>query len=369
MSNNKKKILKITLIILSILFIIIASIVAFGFNIIKDYYDNKIDIIETNKTIEENIEKSKDIELPDLELTEEEILKKELSELDLSLTEGGSATKNIYKVDQKDPNIINILLIGMDARNGESYSRSDCMIIASYNKKTHSVKLTSILRDTWAHLPEYGWSRINTATAYGGAGLLVNTINEMLDLDIQHYVQIKFEEFSTVIDILGGIDVELTQSEINYINNKLHIEDKDWKNDVTASPGIVHLNGKQALWHCRNRSIGNSDFARTERQRDVLEIILNNALDMDISQITKLIYEMKDHVDMNVPIDTIVTLAKDVLLNNELIIESYQIPYDNMFYYANKSGASVIELKTDETKENLHKILGYIKEEKTEIEE
>lgn len=298
MLNKKKKRQKIIFTILLIFFILIILAATFGFNIIKDYYDNTVDIVEPNKIIRENIEKSKDIELPDLELTEEEILKKELSELDLSLTEGGNATKNIYKVNQKDPDIINILLVGMDARSYETVSRSDCMIIASYNKKTHSVKLTSILRDTWAHLPEYGWSRINTATAYGGVGLLVNTVNELLDLDIQHYVQIRFEEFSTVIDILDGIDVELSQSEINYINRKLHNEDRDWKNDITASPGIVHLNGKQALWHCRNRSIGNSDFARTERQRDVLEIILNKDLNMDISQITKLVYEMKDHVDI-----------------------------------------------------------------------
>ena len=134
----------------------------------------------------------------------------------------------------------------MDARSYETASRSDAMILASYNKQTHSVKLVSFLRDSWVHLPEYGWSRINTATAYGGVGLLVNTLNENFDLDIQHYVQIRFEGFREVIDILGGIDVELTQSEINYINRKLHVEDKDWKSADEYCEKVLDLDAECA---------------------------------------------------------------------------------------------------------------------------
>ena len=217
------------------------------------------------------------------------------------------------------------------------------------------------------YLPEYGWGKINSATAYGGVGLLVNTLNENFDLDIQNYVQIKFEDFKKVIDILGGIDVELTKSEINYINNKLHTEDRDWKNDIKAEPGVVHLNGVQALWHCRNRSIGNGDFERTDRQREVLQIMMNKALTMNLTQITQLVYEMKDHVDMNVPINTIISLAKDVLGTNSVTMESYRIPFENDFKFANKYGASVIEIDIDKATDKLHEIIGFEVEERITI--
>ena len=350
---EKKKHLRIFVIIISILLVVLLGVIVFGGYVLSHYYDNQIGAVEVTQEMQANMEKS---------------MKVELNDTDLSLVEGGKATENIYKVKQKNEDIINVLLVGMDARSYETSSRSDAMILASYNKQTHSVKLVSFLRDSWVHLPEYGWSRINTATAYGGVGLLVNTLNENFDLDIQHYVQIRFEGFREVIDILGGIDVELTQSEINYINRKLHVEDRDWKNDIKAQPGIVHLNGAQALWHCRNRSIGNGDFARTERQRHVLEIMLNKALSMNLTQITQLAYEMKDHVDMNVPISTVVGLAKEALFAGDVSLESHKIPFDEHFKYANKYGASVIELDMESTTEELHKIIGFIKDEEDSSE-
>lgn len=352
MKESNHRFFRVFLIVFLVILLLITSVVALGAYVLNAYYDNQIGVVEVTQEMKSNMDDSYAIELNDTDLTK---------------VEGGKATKSIYKVEQKDHNIINVLLVGMDARSYETNSRSDTIILASYNKQTHSVKLTSFLRDTWVHLPEYGWSKINSATAYGGVGLLVNTLNENFDLDIQHYVQLRFEDFEDAINILGGIDVELTKSEINYINNKLHTEDRDWKNDVKAEPGLVHLNGVQALWHCRNRSIGDGDFKRTERQREVLEIMLNKALTMDLTQITRMIYEMKDHVDMNVPVSTIVSLAKDALSSNDVTIESHKIPFDNKFKFTNKYGASVIEVDIEETTDELHRIIGFEVEERVNI--
>lgn len=312
-------------------------------NVLFSIYQNKIDIVEKNEeviTVIENTKVETNI-LPD-EVIDETLVKDDV----------------IYKEEQQKEEVYNIVLVGMDARAYETKSRSDSIILLSYNNMTHTVKMVSFLRDTWVYLPERGYGRINSATAYGGTGLLINTLNENFDLDVQNYVQIKFEDFKKVIDILGGVDVELTRSEINYINNKLHTDDNDWKNDVKAEPGIVHLNGVQTLWHCRNRTIGDGDFARTDRQREVLSLIMDKALNMTPTQLTTLIYEMKDYVNMNVPLATLLEIAEDAVISKDLKIESYHIPFDGMFKYANKNGASVIDIDMYNTTVKLHEILG-----------
>lgn len=334
--KNKK-----VLLILGILLAILIVIATFLIHTIYKYYLNQIDIVD--KPSIEEIEKGNKSDLDEPPETTQQV------------------TDSIYKEEQKEDEIINILLCGMDARKYDTNSRSDTIILASYNKTNHTVKLVSFMRDTWVYIPERGWNRINAATAYGGTGLLVNTLNYNFGLDIQNYIQIKFDDFKRVIDILGGIDIELTKQEINYINKKLHNEDKDWKNDIEAEPGIVHLNGTQALWHCRNRSIGNSDFDRTERQRNVLNTIINKIMTMDIATATSLIYEMKDYVNMNVPLSTVIELGSDAIINGSLSIESERIPYDDMFNYANKNGASVIEIDLEQTTKKLHEFIGYEK--------
>lgn len=341
----KKIVFKCLLALIGVQLIVLCILVG---NVISSIYSNKIEIVDKNEALNVGVE---NIETPE---KEEVILPVEDDKIDESLVKDDV----IYKETQKKEEVINIVLTGMDARAYETKSRSDSIILVSYNTADHTVKMVSFLRDTWVYLPERGWGRINSATAYGGTGLLINTLNENFDLDIQNYVQIKFDDFKKVIDILGGVDVELTQSEINYINNKLHTDDNDWKNDVKAKPGIVHLNGTQTLWHCRNRTIGDGDFARTDRQREVLTLLIDKAMSMPITKVTSLIYEVKDYVNTNVPISTIIDIAEDALISRNIKIESYSIPFDGMFNYANKNGASVIEVNLYDTAVKLHEVLG-----------
>ena len=270
-----------------------------------------------------------------------------------------TANVNIYKEEKKLDEVVNILLVGLDARSYDTVSRSDSMILVSYNTKEHKAKLISVMRDTWAYIPDYGWSRINAATVYGGVGLLINTLNRDFDLDIQNYVQIKFDDFKKIIDILGGVDVELTQSEIKYINMKLHTDDSDYDNDVIAEPGLVHLNGAQTLWHCRNRTIGNSDFSRTERQRHVLGLLVDKFINMDAKTALELLYDVQNYINTNIPLSTMKDLIEDALINRNIEIESYRIPFDNTFNFATKNGASVLSVDLQKNAEMLHDILGY----------
>ena len=273
-------------------------------------------------------------------------------------TQAVSEQVGIYREEQQNAEIHNILLVGMDARKGQTTSRSDSIILLSYNATTHTAKLISFMRDTWVALPEKGWQRINAATAYGGVGLLINTINHNFDLDIQNYVMVKFDEFKDVIDLIGGVDVELDKAEINYINGKLHSEDKNWKHDIKSEPGVIRLNGAQALWHCRNRTIGDGDFSRTSRQRQVLTQIITQGLGMDATALPGLIEELSQHITMNLSPDLIFKLASDAILHkDEVTIEMYNVPFNDTWQYASKNGASVLEVDIAETTRQLHELL------------
>lgn len=342
-------------IVIAVLAIIIALTGMFLYFIISPYYDNSIDIVEASTSTEDP---SVDIELEQTD--------------DVSNIEN-NAKDNIIKEEQKADEIFNVVLSGVDTRSYDLNSRSDTIILASYNRTKRTIKLVSFMRDSWVHLPDRGWSRINTATVYGGTGLLINTLNKNFDLDIQNYIQVKFDDFKTIIDALGGIEVELSQSEINYINKKLHTEDRDWSNDIKDKPGVINLNGAQALWHCRNRTIGNSDFERTERQREVLSLLIEKAIHMDAAQAMRLVFELKDSVNTNIPIMTLAQLLYDAVIVGDITVETARVPFDNEFNFANKNGASVLEIDIDDNTKLLHDFLGYDsandKENSTDVEE
>jgi anionic cell wall polymer biosynthesis LytR-Cps2A-Psr (LCP) family protein len=134
-------------------------------NVISSIYSNKIEIVDKNEALNVGVG---NIETPEIE-KDEVILPVEDDKIDESLVKDDV----IYKETQKKEEVINIVLTGMDARAYETKSRSDSIILVSYNTADHTVKMVSFLRDTWVYLPERGWGRINSATAYGGTGLLI----------------------------------------------------------------------------------------------------------------------------------------------------------------------------------------------------
>lgn len=179
---------------------------------------------------------------------------------------------SIFNESRIDKDVVNIMLFGSDVREGERHGRSDTMMILSYNRKLRTAKLVSLLRDTWIYIPDRDtWNRINTAYFFGGVGLAINTVNSNFGMDIQYYVKVDFESLKEIVDTVGGIDVYLTEREIEYINNSA-------ENDVLpVKEGWQHLNGRQTLAHSRNRSIGgDGDWSRTRRQRDVMYAFLKS---------------------------------------------------------------------------------------------
>lgn len=260
----------------------------------------------------------------------------------------------IFAVDPYDEDVINILLLGNDARDDYDHGRSDTMMLLSYNSRTHEAKLVSFLRDTWIYIPGRDkWNRINTAYRFGGVGLAINTINTNFGLDVQYYIRTDFESLVEVTDLLGGIDLYLTERETQFINkgapDSTPLEERD---------GMHHLDGAQTLVHSRNRSIGNGDWSRTERQRNVMNAFLERAMqEKSIASLTSLIYSMFDLVETNLKPAQMISLAADVVFGGGVQLQSRPLPFEGTWQYAKESGMAVIHIDIDENRRLLHEYI------------
>lgn len=222
--------------------------------------------------------------------------------------------------------IKNVALFGIDG------GRSDTIIIASINQTNHTIKLISIPRDTYVTVEGHGKTKINHAYAYGKEQLALKTINENFKLNISEYVTIDFEGLINIINRIGGIELEITKAEMDYINERVYFsyEISNKKIQKLTSYGKVTLTGEQALTHARNRTVGN-DFTREERQRDVITAVMDKVSQMSISQIWGLSDSILSEVKTNLNITECMGLLTSALSNsgeymNNII--SKQIPSD-----------------------------------------
>lgn len=261
----------------------------------------------------------------------------------------------IYKVKQKDPNIINILVLGTDSRDvTKERGRSDAMIIVSYNKKTSEIKMVSILRDSLVPIEGHNWNRINAAYSFDGVGLAVNTVNEIFDLDIQRFVVIDFNGVKDFINEIGGIDVTLTQAEADHYNQG----DKMYMNGEKIEAGKYHMNGARALIYMRTRKL-DSDFKRTDRQRKVIELVAKKIIE------EKSIPEMYDLADFafkliktNIPLTDIMAVIPSVVRNGTALnMQSQHVPYSDSYTYKYYNGMAIVSYDIDEAAKRINKFI------------
>ena len=256
----------------------------------------------------------------------------------------------IYEVVPIDDNVINILFIGQDTGlEWNKSTRSDSCMVVSYNREKQSVKMVSIMRDTWTHIDGHGWNRVNAAYSFGGPGLLINTLNDMYDLDIQNYVITGFDEFKECVDMLGGLDMELTEKEAAYLNRVL---------GTNLEAGMNHLTGELALAHARNRRTGDGDFGRVQRQRNILLTAYNKIrAEGDASTYLSFINFALGNLRTNMETGEIITLGMEVLQADKLDIAYARVPFDGTWSYATKNGKSVLSVDLDENEEKLKEFL------------
>lgn len=270
-------------------------------------------------------------------------------DVDPSLDPGMVFDDPIYQQDAIDPDVVNILVIGDDARKNENSGRTDVMLIVSYNQKKNTIKAVSILRDTWVYIPGRDtWNRVNTAYRFGGVGLAINTINSNFDLDIQYYMKTDFENLVQIVDILGGLDITLTSAEIEYYNENALKDDPI----VPGPNGLCHLDGTQVLAHCRNRTIGNGDWSRTERQRAVMSAFVARAKkEKDLASLTSLMYKLMDYVETNLTPWNMLSIGSNLVFGSEHSEPvKGTIPCNGSWNYAYEGRMAVIHIDIEMNK-------------------
>lgn len=219
--------------------------------------------------------------------------------------------------------LVHIMLVGQDRRPGENYlTRSDAMILCTINKQTKTITLTSFMRDLYVEIPGRDADKMNAAYQWGGMSLLRETMMENFGIPVDAFVEVDFSGFTQVVDILGGVDINLTQAEADYLNG-LH----SWN----LKPGTNHLNGDQALQYSRIRAIGN-DFGRTERQRNVINSIIAGCRGMNISQLNNLLTKILPLIATDIDNQTIFDYALELfpLLSGSNIVQQ-RIPIEGSY--------------------------------------
>ena len=242
--------------------------------------------------------------------------------------------------------IINIMLIGEDRRPGQGRQRSDSMILCSFNTKTNTITMISFLRDLYLPIPGHGSSRLNAAYSWGGVELLNSTLAQNFGASIDGNIEIDFYDFMALIDYLGGVTVELTEKEADYLNkNKNWDIEEDVVWNLTAGENL--LTGSQALAYSRVRYI-DSDFERTERQRTVLALVLEKLHALSWNELLEAMDMLLENSTMSFSQDELFLYTLGfypVIADGEIV--TARIPADDTWKYASVSGMSVIKADLD----------------------
>lgn len=241
----------------------------------------------------------------------------------------------------EEKGIFNILLVGLDRRSENDIGRTDSIILANINTQSKTIKLVSFMRDLYVPIPGHGLNRINAAYSLGGPELLMKTLQQDFNIDVQYYVSIDFRAFQDLVDKLGGIDVEVKDYEVKEINKYIK-EVNGSKATLLSGPGYQKLNGQQALSYSRIRKVGNGDFERTERQRRVLTILINKARNVSILKMPDLASTVLNYIKTNIPTGKLMNLAYTVYRFGNTPVETIRIPADGMFENMRVKGMAVL---------------------------
>lgn len=227
---------------------------------------------------------------------------------------------------EEDPvdweNVINIMLIGQDRRPGEGRQRSDTMILLTVNKSKKTITLTSFMRDQYVQIPGYKNNKMNAAYAFGGMKLLNETVETNFGVKIDGDVEVDFNNFKKLIDMLGGVDITLTKKEANHLNTG---------NKWNLSAGTQRLNGEQALAYSRIRKI-DSDYRRAERQRNVITSLINRYKSLSAMDMLGMLDDILPLVTTNMSKGEIIDFIRAVApMLGSAELNTMRIPLDGTF--------------------------------------
>ncbi len=244
-----------------------------------------------------------------------------------------------------DPDVINVLLLGVENIFGATYGRTDAILLASINKKTGELSVVSFARDTWVQIPGHADDRINAAYAYEGAALLIETIELNFRIDIDSYAIINFDGFMGLIDELGGLGISLTAQESQYLNTSKYISNADERNTV---PGYQLMTGSQVLGYCRIRKVPTAnglkdDFGRNYRHRVVLQALFDKYKEKSFVELLSVMEKCLGYVSAPSNLKPLAAESLKVVLEyRSLEFETMQIPVKGHYEDTTIQGKEVL---------------------------
>lgn len=246
----------------------------------------------------------------------------------------------------RSDSVMNVLVIGADSNQDGTEGRSDTMMLISLDSKNNTMKIVSFLRDLYVQIPGYGKDRLNAAYSYGGAGMLMQTIENNFRIEVDKYLETNFDGFESIIDSMGGIDVTMTAAEAEFIN--------DWKN-VGAVEGQNHLDGEDALYFARMRKL-DSDFGRTTRQRQVVSAMFTKLKSSNPITMYSVAYNLMPNLKTNLSYLELIQLL--LSFNKMSDAQTMSVPSDGTYYdYTTPEGAMVLVPYLDQNVQLLKEFL------------
>lgn len=248
------------------------------------------------------------------------------------------------EIEPADERVINVLLIGEEAMKDTNRGRSDSMMIATINQVQKSVKIASIMRDCYVDIPEHGKGKLNSAYNIGGGPLLVQTIEQNFGVGLNGYVRVDFDGFEEIVNMLGGVEIELTADEASYLNRKDYISKPEFRN---VKEGVNLLNGNQALGYSRVRYVKGitgerDDFGRTNRQRTVLKAIFDKYKSKGLVDLIAITNNLMDYIVTDLSNADIMSYVAAYVGTGATELETFRIPMDNAYSTADTKSGNVV---------------------------
>ncbi len=246
--------------------------------------------------------------------------------------------KEDFKHEKKSGNVVwedyvyNFLIFGVEEIGGAK--NTDAMLIGSINKKDGKIKLTSLLRDSYVDIPGYKANKLNSAFSKGGVDLLIETIEKNYKIQIDGYAYVNFESFEKLVDMLGGVTIELGKEEAAYLNKTNYISKKENRN---VKPGVNKLNGNQVMGYVRVRKVktlggANYDYGRVVRQQRVLKAMFDSLMSTkNLFKIIPIGKQALSYVTTDLSQKQIEILMEAVIENKITTLETSRIPVDGAF--------------------------------------
>lgn len=274
------------------------------------------------------------------------------------------------EVENKYTGVYNMAFFGVDSRDGSlgKGNRSDTIMICSIDMDAHEVKLVSIYRDTYLNIGNDSYRKCNVAYALGGPEQALSMINKNTDLYLTDYVTVGFEGLMKAVDALGGVEIDVTEAEMQHLNNYqismvgTSTDGVNFTADAgkdyipVTEPGLQTLNGLQTTAYCRIRHVGN-DFARTERQRKVLTAMLEKAKTASAGELTDMIYGVVPHVKTSVNIEDVIGVLGTIGKYKVTVSEGF--PFKDKLNGATmpKEGSCIVPTSLEDNVVKLHEVL------------